>query len=178
MVLLGAAAVASWFYSLPDPVAPARGSSGDDAPLGYYLRGAQLVGTDEEGHVAYRILADRLEELPGQERLLLEGVQIEYQPANEVRWLITAGGASAPKDASLLDLSGGVEMRSEPTDGSRPYRMKNESLRFVPDTSTVTSDALTEMHVGDWQLVGNGLRVNLKDQRLALESEIHGKFAR
>lgn len=178
MLLLGAAAVASWFYSLPDPVAPARRSSGDDAPLGYYMRGAQLLLTDEDGHVAYRILADRLEEQPGQERLLLERVQIEYQPANEVPWVITAGAGSAPKDASLLDLTGGVEIRSEPTDGSRPYHIKNESLRFESYNSSVTSDALTEMRVGDWQLVGKGLRANLKDERLALESEIHGNLAR
>jgi LPS export ABC transporter protein LptC len=178
MLLLGAAAVASWFYGLPDATPPARRGSRDDAPLGYYMRGAQLLRTDEDGHVAYRILADRLEEQPGQERLLMERVQIEYQPANEAPWVITAGAGSAPKDASLLDLTGGVEVRSEPTDGSKSYHVKNDSLRFELDESSVTSDALTEIRVGDFQLVGKGLRATLKDERLTLESEIHGKFAR
>ena len=32
----------------PAPVGAPQRSSGDDAPLGYYLRGARLLGTDEQ----------------------------------------------------------------------------------------------------------------------------------
>ena len=177
MLLLGAAAVASWLYGRPDPVVEARRAHGDDAPLGYYLRGARLLGTDQDGHVAYRILADRLEEQADQERLLLQGVQVEYHPANEVPWHITAGSGISPKDGSRLDLSGGVELRSEPTDGGMPWRITTESLSFEPSTSSAASDQPTQLRVGDWQLEGNALRVHLKDQRLQLESGVHGKFA-
>ncbi len=83
------------------------------APLGYYLRGARLLGTDEQGHVAYRILAERLEELPGEERLLLEGVSVEYQPANEVPWVISAG----------------ERQRAEGRIAARPRRRRRDSQR-------------------------------------------------
>jgi LPS export ABC transporter protein LptC len=178
MLLLGAAAVASWIYSRPEPVAAPRRASGDEAPLGYYLRGARLVGTDANGQVAYRILADRLEEQPDQERLLLEQVRIEYHPANEVPWQITAGTGSAPKDASELELGGGVELRSEPTDGSSPVQISTQSLRFTPGTSSIASDQTAKLRIGDWHLEGKGLRAHLKDERLQLESDVHGKFAR
>jgi LPS export ABC transporter protein LptC len=178
MILLGAAAVASWIYSLPGPAARPERSSGGDAPLGYYVRGARLLRTDETGHVAYRILAQRLEERTDEERLLLEGVQIEYHPANEVPWIITAGNGSAPKDASRLDLGGGVELRSEPTDGSSPTHIVTDSLRFELKSSTAISDQRTELSVGDWHLSGKGLRAHLKDEWLRLESDVHGKFAR
>ena len=68
-----------------------------------------MLRTDENGHVAYRILANRLEEHANEERLLLEGVQIEYHPANEVPWIITAGNGSARSRRSstlrLIDLT-------------------------------------------------------------------------
>jgi len=176
MLLLGAAAVASWFYGRTEPVAAPRRARGDDAPLGYFLRGAQLTGTDANGQVAYRILAERLEEQS--ERLLLEGVQVDYRPANEVPWHITAGSGSTPKDGSQLDLGGGVELRSEPADGGMPWQITTESLRFEPRTSIAASDEPTQLRVGDWQLKGNALRAHLKEERLQLESGVHGKFAR
>jgi LPS export ABC transporter protein LptC len=178
MLLLGAAAVASWFYSRPEPVAAPIRSSGSDAPLGYYLRGARLLGTDENGHVAYRILADRLEEHPDQERLLLERVEIEYRPTNEMSWLITAGRGSAPKDGSVVELAGGVEVKSEPSDGRKPIQITTESLTFEPESSSLESEASTEIRVGDWQVAGKGLRAHLKDESYKLESDVHGKFSK
>jgi LPS export ABC transporter protein LptC len=178
MVLLGAAAVASWIYSRPEPAQAPRRSGGDDAPLGYYLSGARIVGTDENGREAYRILAGRLEEQTGADRLLLERVQIEYHPTDRVPWIITAGNGSAPKDRSRLELGGRVELRSSPTDGSAPVHVATESLRFDPNTSDAESDTPTDLSVGDWKLSGKRLRANLKDERLKLESDVHGKFAR
>jgi LPS export ABC transporter protein LptC len=178
MLLLGAAALASWIYGMPGPVEAPRRASGGDAPLGYYLRGARLLGTDETGRVAYRILAERLEEQTGEDRLLLEQVRIEYQPANEVPWVITAGNGSAPKDGSRLELGGGVEIHSQPTDGSKPVLISTRELTFEPESSIATSVQRTELRVGDWQVSGTGLNANLKDERLKLESQVHGKFSR
>jgi LPS export ABC transporter protein LptC len=178
MLGLGAAAVASWIYSRPEPVSSPRRSGGDDTPLGYYLRGARIVGTDEEGREAYRISADRLEEETGDDRLLFENLEIEYHPSDEVAWTITAGAGSGPKDRSQFELGDRVEVHSDPTDGSAPVHIVTDSLTFDPDTSTAESDATTHLRVGDWQLSGNRLRANLKDGRLKLESEVHGKFSR
>ncbi len=38
-----------------------------------------LLGTDEHGRVTYRVVAERLDELPGDERLQLTGVEVDYQ---------------------------------------------------------------------------------------------------
>ena len=177
-VLLAVVAVATWVYSWPPP-APERRSRGgaDTAPLGYYLRGARMLGTDEQGRVAYRILADRLEELPDRELLQLSGVVVEYQPADEIPWRISAAQASAPKDGSQLDLEGNVELRSEPEDGSQPVFITTPALRFIPDTSSAESDQSVQIRVGDWRLDAVGLRTHLKGDTLELESEVHGHFS-
>jgi LPS export ABC transporter protein LptC len=178
MLVLGAAAIASWIYSRQEPVAPPPRSNRDDTPLGYYLNDTQMLITDAQGHVAYRILADRLEERTDPDRLQLDGVQIEFRPADSVAWVMRAATGSAPKDSSKFDLGGGVELRSEPSDGSAPVRLSAESLTLDPASSSATSDQLTELHTGDWHLAGTGFRALLKEQRVALESDVHGKFAR
>jgi lipopolysaccharide export system protein LptC len=176
IVLLGAAAVASWLWSRPTSVEPPRRRAGGDAELGYYLRGARLLGTDANGRAVYRILADRLEERPNQDRLLLERVQIEYHPTGELPWVITAGSGSATRDHSELELKDGVEIRSQPTDGSAPVHVTTPALTFRPPSSSAESDQRVVIDAGSWHLEGVGLRSLLKDDRVELKSDVHGKF--
>jgi lipopolysaccharide export system protein LptC len=178
LLLLAALAGGTWLASrAPVPTGPVL-ESGSERPLGYYLRGARLVGTDETGRVAYRIHAEQLDERPEQELLELTGVDVEYQPADETPWRISAAAATAPKDGSQLDLKGNVELESAPVDGGRPVRIATDALRFFPDTSSVESDETVTIHVGDWRLSAKGLRTHLKGDSLELESEVHGIFGR
>jgi LPS export ABC transporter protein LptC len=177
-VVLAIVAVATWLYTWQPQAPDRRGLGGADAePLGYYLLGARLLGTDEQGRLTYSILADRLEELPDRQRLQLDGVQVEYRPADAVPWRISAAKASAPKDGSQLDLEGNVELRSEPSDGSKPVLIETGMLRFILDTSHVESDQEVRIRVGDWHLNAIGLRTHLKGDTLELESEVHGQFS-
>ena len=179
VILLGLAflAAVTWFASL-ERIGPTSDTvvDADTRPLGYYLRGARIVGTDEQGRVAYRILAQQLDEVPNEERLRLEGVSVEYRPAEETAWDISAASASAPKDRSVLELAGNVELRSSPADGSTPLLITTQQLRFTPDTSSAESDETVTIHVGDWQLVADSLRTHLKGDTLELES-VNGIFA-
>jgi LPS export ABC transporter protein LptC len=179
MLVLAILAAATWVATWPRqaPDAPA-GTGADTRPLGYYVRGARLLGTDEEGRVLYRINAENFDELPDEQRLQLTGVDIEYLPADGTAWTLSATSASAPKDASLLDLVGTVEVSSTPTDGSKPLTILTEKLRFSPDTSSAESDEAVQIRVGDWRLDGVGLRMHLKGDSLELESQVHGTFSR
>jgi lipopolysaccharide export system protein LptC len=53
-------------------------------------------------------------------------------------------------------------------------RFATERLLFSPDTSRAESDEAVQIRVGDWQLAGIGLRLDLKERTLALESVEHG----
>jgi lipopolysaccharide export system protein LptC len=178
MLVLAILAAASWVATWPpqDQGPPTDRNEGT-GPLGYYVRGARLSGTDEQGRVTYRVRAERLDELPADERLRLQGVSVEYQPAEETAWTISAATASALKDGSLLELSGDVEIRNVPTGDSAQQSVLTQALRFWPDTSSVESDEPVEFRVGDWRLPGTGLRANLKGRTLRLESVVHGTFA-
>lgn len=179
MIVLAILAAATWVatWQREDSAALAEPST-DTRPLGFYARGAELLGTDDQGRVTYRIRADRLDELPDEDRLQLEGVNVDYQPADETAWAISATRASRMKNGSLLDFVGNVEVRNSPTDGGEPLTIVTEKLRFSPDTSSAESDEPVRMRVGDWQLDAVGLRTHLKGDTLELESQVHGKFSR
>jgi LPS export ABC transporter protein LptC len=172
-LLAAATGLVRWQRETPAP-APAVGES--TSPLGYYLHGARLLGT-ERGRVVYRVSAARLEELPGEDRLRFETVSVDYRPNDASAWEISAATASGSRDGSLLELAGNVELRSAPEDAATPVFFATAKLRFSPDTSIAESAEPVEFRVGDWQLEAKGLRTNLKDETLTLESEVHGTFA-
>jgi LPS export ABC transporter protein LptC len=175
MLLLAILAAATWVatWQREDAASPVDRAAQTE-PLGYYARGARVTSTDERGRPAYRIFADRLDELPGEDRLELTGVNVHYEPADATAWTLTAATAKYARDGSRLDLKGNVEVRSSPTDGSRPLTFATERLRFSPDTSSAESDGAVQIRVGDWQLDAIGLRADLKEQTLTLESVVHG----
>jgi len=169
IVLLAGAAAASYWYSRPPPAEPAvQANAGAELP-GYYLHGVRFTGTDEHGRVALRIHADSLAELPDDEQLSLD---------NEAPWSISASHATAPKDRSRVDLVGNVDMRSAPTDGSKPMQILTAAMQFLPHESQITTDGPVEVRMGDWQLKGVRLRALLNAKKLALESDVHARFTR
>lgn len=177
IVLLAGAAAASYWWSRPPP-APAEDQPGPGAELpGYYMHGAHFTATDEQGRVALRIHAEVLAE-QGDEQYTLEGVRIEYTPAGETPWSISARSATTPKDRSHVDLEGDVDIRSTPSDGSRPWQLLSPSMHFQPRESQATTDGPVEIRVGDMRLTGTGLRALLNAKKLELESNVHGRFSR
>lgn len=173
-ILAGATWVATW---QPLDVGPLVDRLAEPGPLGYYARGAHLAGWDEQGRLTYRIFAERLEEVPGEARLQLIGVNVDYQPVDEAEWTLTAASAAYARDGSQLALLGNVEVRNMPAAGARPVTIITDKLVFSPDTSSAETDAKVEIRVGDWQLQGVGLRSDLKGGTLKLESEVHGTLA-
>jgi LPS export ABC transporter protein LptC len=170
-ILAGATWVATWQGE--DLGAPTDLGTGAE-PLRVLTRGARLTGMDEQGRPTYRIFAERLDEIPGEERLQLTGVNVDYQPADETPWLLSAASAKYARDGSQLDLLGNVQVRSTPADGTQAVTIVTEQLLFSPDTSSAESDESVEIRVGGWQLSAVGLRTLLKEDTLELESQVHG----
>jgi LPS export ABC transporter protein LptC len=171
MAVLALLAAVTWFATWQrEDAAPPPDSAPEAMPLGYFARGARIVIADDEGRPTYRIFAERLDELPGEEQLELTGVDVEYQPAQAAAWSLTAATAKYARDGSQLDLAGSVEIRSAPADDAEAVTINTERLMFSPDTSRAESDESVHVRVGDWQLVGASLRADLKERTLELES--------
>ncbi len=176
-VLLAAAALATWYFARPArkpaPVVQETGAY----PLGYYLRDAVLLGTDEQGRILYRLHAKLAEERPDNGGLLLHEVQFEYQPAEQVPWSVTAARGEAPSEQpSYLDLEGDVEITRNPGTAGRTTRVETDRLRLEPEQRLASTNGPVRISVDGNTLEAVGLKAFLGSDRLELESKVHGLF--
>jgi lipopolysaccharide export system protein LptC len=178
MIVLALVAAVTWLatWQRQDTTVPAEQDTVAE-PLGYYMRGARLSGTDDQGRVVYRLSAERLDESPDDERLQLTGVNVDYQPLDETSWSISAAEAVAPRDLSELELIGNVEIRSSPSDGMEAVSIVTQHLKVFAETSAAESDVAVEIRFGSWQLQAIGFRTHLKGDTLELESQVHATLA-
>jgi lipopolysaccharide export system protein LptC len=178
MLLLAAAALVTWYFGRPAPKASSRPADDRAFPLGYYLRDAVLLGTDDQGAISYRLHAGLVEERPDAAALALEDVRFEYQPSEKIPWSIVAAKGSAPIGAerAQLDLSGGVELTRAPAADGRPTRIETDTLRLEPDKHVASAAGPVRISVGGNALDAVGLTAFLEEDRIELESQVHGRF--
>jgi len=173
--LIGAAG-SSWYWSRVGPADSQPGVLSRSLPLGYYLTDAAILGTDEDGQLLYKIWASRAEERPNEDRLLLSRVRVEYSPVADVPWLLTADSGEAPADHSYIDLNGAVELVNERRDDGERTIIQTQALRFEPETYVARSEDTVSVFLGEKRLDAVGIKVYLRDDRLELESNVHGEF--
>lgn len=176
--ILGAAALASWYWSW-DTTAPDVGTdTGPAVPLGYYLRDAAITVMDVDGSVLYQISAEAIEERPDRSETILSRVFVRYSPTTDVPWEVSAQAGVIPDDARVIELTGEVELSSIPDDRSERTIIRAPRLRFSPDDFLATTDTEVSLVLGEQRLDAVGMNANLQDDHLILESSVHGQFDR
>lgn len=173
---LAVVAMLTWLWSRQGADEAPPAAAADAAAPGYYLRGASIVGTDEEGRALFRVQAASAEELPAQNSLRLSDVAVRYQPEAEVPWVLTATEGRAFPEATYLDFSGDVKLVRSARPDSGPMMIEATSLRLEPETFDVRSDGPVRLHFDGPRLDAIGLSANLKAESLQLESNVHGQY--
>ena len=173
---LTAIAMLTWLWSRQGIEDEEPATVAGAAVPGYYLHGASILGTDEEGRALITVQAARAEERPAENRLLLSDVAVRYQPDTQVPWVLTATEGQAFLDETFLDFSGEVELTRTEEPESGPMVIRTSSLRLEPATFDVRTDDPVSLYFGSERLDAIGLSANLKAEQLALESSIHGEF--
>lgn len=176
IIFLSIVAGASWYWSRTGTVTTNMGEFPNNLRLGYYLSDAEIVRTKEDGQPLYKLWARRAEEQPSENRLFLSGVRVEYRPTEDIPWFLSAESGEAPTDESYIDLRGAVELLNEPQDQRDRTLVRTQALRFEPENLVASSGGSVSLFVGDRRLDAMGIRVYLRDERLELESEVHGQF--
>ena len=147
-----------------------------DTPLGYYLRDAVLIGTDTNGKISYRIYADEVEQHDANDDLVLRKVRVEYDSSEHVPWRLTADEGTVELHGEYLDLSGSVRLSNESEEGVVPTVVKTQQLRLDPASFVASSEEAVAFVRGKARISAVGLRADLKDGRLDLQSQGYGQF--
>jgi len=174
--LLVSIALLSWLWNLRAVEDKPRAPASMSEPLGYYLSEAKIMGTGENGQPLYRIQADSAEEHPDEGHLVLNDVTVEYRPEHNVPWVLKATRGEIPTNESYLNLIGSVELTTSSKGGLDPTIVRTTQLRLEPLNFAASTSESISIFIGSQRLDAVGMRVDLKTDNLALESNVHGQF--
>jgi lipopolysaccharide export system protein LptC len=178
LCVLVAAAAATWYWSRPrEPMTAALGTA-DERPPSYYLKDADVLQTNDEGRLLYRIHAELVEEHPDDEALVLDGVLFEYREAEEIPWHVRAGRAIVRFESQIVELEQGVELIREPGQNGKGVVARTEQLVLEPLRHVARADGEVTFMVGASTLTAVGLEAFFKEDRLKLESNVRGYLRR
>lgn len=175
LVIFGILAVAALvtgvlarFAQEPAATSVDRGPSSE----GYYLLGAVMHGTDDDGRVYYRIRADRVEQQADDENFVLERMRVEYTPESGVHWNISASRGLADANRNSLSLQEDVRLVYVPDADQEQMVFETENLLVYTDEFLATTDQGVMMRKGQSEFTATGLELNLKTDFWKLGSNV------
>lgn len=145
--------------------------------VGYYAQDATLTGTGDDGHVLYRVSASRVVQAPSDGSVNLLDVAVDYAPAQDVPWRLTAETGRIPQGDKMIELSGHVVAVTREA-GSPAATVRTDRLEFDPTTSVATTDRKVVIEYDGSTLHGTGMRALLREQRVELLSGVSGHYVR
>ncbi|MCC5868930.1 MAG: LPS export ABC transporter periplasmic protein LptC [Gammaproteobacteria bacterium] len=175
LVLTLVAALTWWLARDGDATDDALQVADTLTPPGFYIRRARLIGLDEAGLVLYRLDAQYGSQVEPSGPIELQEVTLDYTPAAEVPWRLEGRQARVPADRSEVELFDGVVATS--TGDSRPQAtIRTDSLRLDPRTHIAKTGDPVSVRTPEGTLSGVGMTANLQEDRLVLESKVHGLY--
>jgi len=173
-VMLALGAAGAWWLNqqLEGP-----GSAAPDRPAraGYYMTEGELSRAGPDGLPEYRVLAERVrqDELDGP--TALEQVRIEYGVYTATPWLLTAPRGILSADQSSVELFGGVLISGE-VEGDRDTRVETDRLTIDIESNVASTEGEVRLAVGDDWVTAIGMTAYLMEERVQLQSSVHGQF--
>lgn len=173
-VALAFAAAASWWANRQreEPLVPVPEQP---PPEGYFMTEAEITSAGPDGLPRYRLTADEIRQPEFNGPTRLEDVTVLYNLYSPTPWRLSAPAGVLSADQSRLQLSGGVEIVGESGE-TGPARMETEQLSV--DTATHRAYTPTEvfLDLGPHRLRSLGMVAYLMEERVELQSSVHGRF--
>jgi LPS export ABC transporter protein LptC len=169
LTLAGAALVTWIFARVAEQPDDSRFDS-EVSPQGYYLSRATLLGTDDEGRIVYRVVADRVEQQADGEQFVLSDMRVEYMPDINVRWNIRASRGLALENLEVLDLQEDVRLVYLPDAGQDEIFFEADRLLFDAKDFFASTDLPVTMRRGNAVVTGNSLTLDLNTDAWTLGS--------
>jgi LPS export ABC transporter protein LptC len=163
----------SWKNSLQKKKLEPEKLSADVA--GFYIRQGEIVTPRPDGTPLYRLTAERMTHGLGTGIIELSGIHVEYNQESSEPWLMDAGAGQVQTDWNIIHLSDGVRMTFREENGT-PATLVTESMVVETGSHTATTDQQVIFELGEEQLVGTGMMVDLMAGQVKLESKVNGVF--
>lgn len=172
------AAVGSWWLAAGDNGDTPPPETGTPQQPGYYLKGARFEQTDDDGRTYLKVTTERASQDPVSQEIELEPVRVDYFPPGGSPWLLTAKHGRLPPGARIISLTDDVTATGTPATRSPPAVMHSSLLSLDTATSVATTSAPVRIDFGHQVVLATGMRADLKNDHVALDSNVRGRYVR
>ncbi len=169
-------AVVSLFNRDRKPASDETKIPSEPAQPGYYMKGARITETGEDGMPRYRVEAERIQQDPADNSIQLEELTLTYRAPETRDWTVTAARGFVPPDSRILNLAGNVRIVGQPAPDTPPAVVRTERLTLDTESNVASTRDRVDIEWGNRRLSTMGLVADLKAERLQLESAVHGRF--
>jgi LPS export ABC transporter protein LptC len=177
LVFLVGLAAGSWWLANRGREAEAPAAAVRTGQPGYYLEGATLQQTDETGRVEMRVTAARAVQDPATRAVRGETLRVDYFVDEPRTWVMTAKAGTLPPDGQTVQLEGDVRLTGLDA-GQDPAVVRTERMTLDVDASVATTREPVRIDMGRNSITAQGMRADLKTDRLQLEADVHGRYVR
>lgn len=175
LLLLAALAATSWWLKLRMGQPPAVPTAERPAAEGFYMTEAEITSAGPDGLPRYRVTADEIRQLTLDGPTQLKQVRVEYNVYSPSPWLLTAPEGVLSADQARLELWGGVEILGESGDHG-PAAAEMQRLEVDTTTHIARTSSPVDLKLGPQKVSGVGMIAYLLEERLQLQSSVHGRF--
>jgi len=173
-LVLSAAVAGSWYLARRVPGEDALAEKGDEPTRGFYLSEAVIYGTGEDGKTRYTLRAERIEQRIKEGGFALQRINLTLDDPDGTPWQVMALEGSIPEDRSYIQLNGDVSARRQQLAPS--LSIESDSMRLLADQRIAETESLVTIRFGGQQVTARGMRAYFNEDRLQLQSEVHGHY--
>lgn len=174
VILLGLLALSQYFLSSPTRSArQVRATSGEVES--YYVEDAVLDQRDGDGKQLYRLSAERIEDQPRDQTVMLSKVTLRYPGAEAGSgWDLSADRGEISNDGNQIVLRENV--RAQELGGNGMRLIKTSVLNLDVPASVVSTSAEVIVEVQGKRLSAVGMTADLKANTVELQSAVNAHF--
>jgi lipopolysaccharide export system protein LptC len=173
LALAGLAAISWWLNQKMD--VPPLWLAERQPPDGFYMTEAEITTAGADGLPRYRVIADEIRQHKLGGPTQLSDVRVEYNIYSPNPWLLTSPEATLSADQSLLSLRGGVQVIGESGDHGKTS-FATEHLEIDTAKHVAQTTAPVDLAMGPQRISAVGMVAHLLEDRVQLQSEVHGRF--
>lgn len=143
---------------------------------GYYLQDAVVTDTDASGATRMRLRAANIKHNPADDSIDATQVALDYQIGPDAQWLLTADSGHVPSASRSITFKGNVLIKPA-NEQTTPVTMRTDTLMVdtLNNLASAPGTVIIDMHQS--RLTGVGLKADLKQQQVRIESQVHGQFS-
>ena len=175
LVVLTAAALASWYLARNNRPAVVDAGPYDTAHHGYYLKSARILGTGEDGSLLYEIEAAYAEQ-EAKDTIEFTDVQITYSPGSDIPWIVNADAATLQEGAPRIRLRGFVKILNAGETSDQDIEIRTQYLELDPDQFVAETEERVQIRFGTRSVTATGMLASLNEDRIELKSNVRGKI--